>query len=141
MSLRSLQTRLNFVKIRPWRRLALRRVFLEAMQNIDARAKFYGVHGTISVAAPIFNNLKNTRRTKTLERLGLIVLLAGLGFMKGVTKKVLHFIRHGQESFLHPPTQISGLIVEALFMTDYIYIGIICNANSCVFPFMSRGPK
>ncbi len=109
------------------------------MQNIDARAKFYGVHGTISVAAPIFNNLKNTRRTKTLERLGLIVLRAGLGFMKGVTKKVLHFIRHGQEILLAPANPNQRLDRRGA-LYDRLYL-IICNANSCVFPFMSRGPK
>lgn len=127
MSFGGLQPRLNLVEIGFWRGYALRRFLLETVEHIDAFPELHHVDGAVRVAAPILRDLKNARRAEALEGFRLLKLHTGLTLIKSKPKKILHFIRHRQEVFLQPPTQISGLITGTLFMAAYTYIGIIRN--------------
>ncbi|VVQ04250.1 hypothetical protein PS918_04485 [Pseudomonas fluorescens] len=69
---------------------AKRRLFLEAMQNINRAAKTNGINGTVGVRIEVLNQLKDPRTSKAPKRLCIRMLLAALCQIQSMTKNVLY---------------------------------------------------
>ena len=67
------------------------------MQNIDAARQMNRVHGTISIASVVFNDLQDARTAKAPERLGIGVLFSTLRYVERVAKRVLNLFGKGSE--------------------------------------------
>ncbi len=76
MRLRCLQMFSNQIQVLLWYLGALIGLLLETMQNVDPPGDLDRLDGTEGIAHVVFNHLHNTGATKTLQRLGLIMLLA-----------------------------------------------------------------
>src|SRR2546421_8881126 len=64
------------------------------MQHEHHALEPYGVDGSIRTPIPILDNLQHASGAEAFEGLGLLVFLAILGKVKGISKEVLH--RSGQ---------------------------------------------
>jgi molecular chaperone GrpE (heat shock protein) len=66
------------------------------MQHEHHALKPYGIDGSIRTLIPILDNLQDASRAEALEGLGLPVLLAILGKVKSISKKVHHRLGQGK---------------------------------------------
>ncbi len=73
------------------------------MQDVDATCEADRVYGAISIASVVFYDLQNARPVKAMERLGIAVLSATLGYVESVPNRVFHIFWKGSEVCLGAP--------------------------------------
>ena len=81
------------------------------MQDIYATCEADRVHGTISIASVVFYDFQNARTVKAMERLGIAVLSATLGYVESVPNRVFHIFWKEARSALVLPIQTTGLML------------------------------
>src|SRR6185312_4143187 len=96
----NLQPSLDQFHIRLGRGNAVGGLLLETVQDIDRPGIPYRVDRSVCAALIILHHLQHARSAEALQRLGLQVLLSGLGQVQCVAESVLHITRHRTEIFL-----------------------------------------
>lgn len=94
------QPRFDHIPVRLGRFDALARFLLETVLHIHAAAESYRIHRAIGAAIVILYNFQHSGGPETLERLGLLMLIAALRQIESIADDIYNLRRHFQKILL-----------------------------------------